>query len=182
MVKGDRNALLDAEKRGAILFFGKAKCNNCHTGPGLNKMAFAALGMPDLDGPGIYGTSNEDKEPLGRGGFTGNPDDNYKFKIPQLYNLKDSPFLGHGGNFTSVREVVEYKNAAIPARSEVPASQLAADFVPLGLTDAEMDDLTFFIENALYDPTLDRYNPASLPSGNCFPNNDARTKLDLGCD
>ncbi len=179
---GDNNAMLEVEKRGAVLFFGKANCSSCHSGPALNSMAFYALGMNDLDGQGIYGNSPAGAEELGRGSFTGNADDNYKFKVPQLYNLKDSPFLGHGGDFNSVREVIEYKNAAIPAKSDVPASQLADEFVPLGLTDQEMDDLTVFIENALYDPNLQRYDPNRLPSGFCFPNNDRQTKLDLDCN
>ena len=181
-LRGDQNAMLDVEKRGAILFFGKAKCNSCHYGPALNEMEFYALGMPDLDGPGIYGTSSQDAERLGRGSFTGNAEDNYKFKVPQLYNLRDSPFLGHGGTFRSVREVIEYKNDAVSAQAEVPNSQLAEEFVPLGLTDEEIDDLTAFIEGALYDANLFRYDPASLPSGFCFPNNDNKTRTDLGCN
>ncbi len=178
---GDRSAMFEREKRGAILFFGKAQCSNCHTGPALNEMAFYALAMPDLEGPGVYGTSPDKAENLGRGGFTKVEADNYKFKVPQLYNLKDSPFLGHGGTFRSVREVVEYKNAAIPANAAVPSSQLAAQFQPLNLTSDEIEDLTAFIENALRDPDLERYNPSALPSGFCFPNNDVRTRSDLGC-
>ena len=142
-------------------------------------MLLRSLGMNDLNGPGIVNGPTQD---LGRGGFTQNPEDNFKFKVPQLYNLKDSPFFGHGGNFTSVREVVEYKNAAVPQNSMVPASQLAADFHPLGLTENEITDLVNFIENALYDANLMRYVPDALPSGNCFPNNDAISIIDQGCD
>ncbi|MCB0664365.1 MAG: cytochrome-c peroxidase [Saprospiraceae bacterium] len=181
-LKGNGNAMFDDEKRGAILFFGKAKCVNCHTGPALNEMNFHGLGMKDLDGPGIYGTAVDKVENRGRGGFTNNPDDNYKFKVPQLYNLKDSPFYGHGGNFQSVKEVIEYKNQAIPENDRVPQSQLSDEFVPLGLTGEEIAQLTRFIENALYDANLNRYNPITLPSGFCFPNNDNFTKNDLGCN
>ncbi|MDP4826878.1 MAG: cytochrome-c peroxidase [Flavobacteriales bacterium] len=178
-LRGNYASMTDSEKRGAILFFSKAECNKCHNGPALNEMAFYALGMNDLNGPGIVNGPTQD---LGRGGFTQNPEDNFKFKVPQLYNLKDSPFFGHGGNFTSVREVVEYKNAAVPQNSMVPASQLAADFHPLGLTENEITDLVNFIENALYDANLMRYVPDALPSGNCFPNNDAISIIDQGCD
>ncbi len=181
-LSGDQNALFEVEKKGAILFFGKAGCVNCHTGPALNKMAFAALAMSDLDGPGIYGTAPDKVENLGRGGFTGVPADNYKFKIPQIYNLKDSPFYGHGGDFRSVREVIEYKNLAIPRNSQVPQEQLDPLFIPLNLTDEEITQLTAFVENGLYDAKLDRYNPISLPSGFCFPNNDVGTKNDIGCE
>ncbi|MEO0404568.1 MAG: cytochrome c peroxidase [Bacteroidota bacterium] len=139
-LRGNTNAMSDSEKRGATLFFTKAQCGNCHTGPALNSMTFYGLGMSDLDGPGIYGNSPDNSANLGRGGFTGNPADNYKFKTPQLYNLKDSPFFGHGGNFNSVREVVEYKNEAVPENESVPAVQLSELFVPLNLTEQEITD------------------------------------------
>jgi cytochrome c peroxidase len=59
---------------------------------------------------------------------------------------------------------------------------LAAEFRPLNLTDAQIDDLTAFIENALRDPNLGRYEPIGILSGNCFPNNDEQSKYDLGCN
>jgi cytochrome c peroxidase len=144
-------------------------------------MTFYALGMNNLDGPGVYGDFTQADARLGRASFTKNDADNYKFKTPQLYNLVDSPFLGHGGNFRSVREIVEYKNVAIPQNAEVPTGQLAAQFVPLGLNSDEITDLVTFIEGGLYDPNLGRYVPASIPSGNCLIVNDAQSKADLNC-
>ena len=179
-LKGDYDAMSESEKNGAILFFNKANCASCHNGPALNSMAFYALGMGNLEsGETEYDPNNNAHK--GRGGFTGNEEDNYKFKVPQLYNLKDSPFYGHGSTFNSVREVIEYKNNAIAEENMVPAGQLAKEFVPLNLTDEEIDQITDFIENSLRDPNLDRYDPPSLPSGNCFPNNDNTSKSDLGC-
>lgn len=180
-LKGDRNAMFEDEKRGAILFFGKARCFECHTGPALNQMEFYALGMGDLEGAGVFSEADEMAN-LGRGGFTQKEEDNYKFKVPQLYNLKDSPFYGHGGDFQSIRDVIIYKNEAIASNSSVPASQLAAEFVPLALTDEEIDHLTRFVESGLYDARLDRYDPTNLPSGFCFPVNDIASKSDLGCN
>ncbi|MEL6671156.1 MAG: cytochrome c peroxidase [Bacteroidota bacterium] len=181
-LQGDQDAMSETEKTGAILFFGEAGCVSCHQGPALNEMAFYALGMGDLEGNGIYGTGPDEKTKRGRGGFTGAAEDMYAFKVPQLYNLKDSPFYGHGGTFNSIREVVAYKNAGIPQVGGMPASILAADFQPLGLTSEEVDALTIFIERSLYDPSLYRYVPQDLPSGQCFPNNDASSKIDLDCD
>ena len=180
-LRGDVRAMDDKSKRGAILFFGEAGCVQCHTGPALNQMAFYALGMADLDGDGVYGSLDNDTK-KGRGGFTGDMEDMYKFKVPQLYNLRDVGFYGHGGNFTTIRDVVEYKNAAIAEHPEVPASQLAAAFVPLGLTDTEVEEIAAFLEYGLYDPNLLRYEPGTLLSGLCFPNNDAQSKEDLGCE
>ena len=180
-LKGNLNALSDAEKRGAILFFEKGECASCHTGPALNSMSFHALGMDDLDGPGVYGSVDVATE-KGRGGFTGKEEDNFKFKTPTLYNLINSPFYGHGGTFRSVKEVIEYKNEAIPSNPLVPLAQLADGFKPLGLTETEIEDLTVFIESSLNDRNLFRYEPATLPSGYCFPNNDNISQLDLGCN
>ena len=189
-LRGNRKAMSERQKRGAVLFFGEANCVTCHTGPALTSMTFNALGMNDLDGSYDIGRVNlnpfggtvpEDVR-RGRGGFTGRPEDNYKFKTPQLYNLKDGPFYGHGSSFSSVRQVVEYKNAAVAENPIVPASQLAPEFQPLGLTGTEIDDLIAFLEDALYDPRLDRYAPNRLPSGNCFPVNDPQAQEDLDCD
>lgn len=181
---GDQNAMTDTEKKGAILFFGKAACVSCHRGPALNSMAFYALGMDDLNGPGVYGTEGDgaNNANKGRGGFTGLEEDMYKFKVPQLYNLTDSRFYGHGGSFESVKEVIEYKNNAMASNPKVPQVQLAEDFVPLGLNSQEIDELVTFIESALRDPYLSRYQPQSLPSNNCFPNADLQSKIDLGCN
>jgi len=180
-LKGDAGAMDDDEKKGALLFFGKANCVSCHTGPALNSMAFYGLGMNDLSGEGTFNVKPEDSAHLGRGGFTQNPDDNYKFKVPQLYNLSDSPFYGHGGNFESIREVVEYKNEGVAQNVNVPQSQLAPNFRPLNLSEEEIDQLTAFIERALHDGNLQRYAPNNLASEMCFPNNDLQSKIDLGC-
>ena len=184
-LKGDKNAMSEQEKRGAILFFGDAQCGTCHTGPALNSMEFHALGMNDLNAIAetTYGSNASfDDAALGRGGFTGNASDNYKFKVPQLYNLSDSPFYGHGSTFRSIKAIVEYKNNGIAENSAVPSNQLSSEFKPLNLSHSEIDDLTAFLTTALYDSNLNRYVPTMLPSGNCFPNNDEISRGDLGCN
>ncbi len=178
---GDNTAMADNEKRGAIVFMEKGKCATCHTGPALNSMAFYGYGMNDLRVlNNVFQKGEEDHK--GRGGFTGLATDDYTYKVPQLYNMKDSPFLGHGASFNSIREVVEYKNNGVAEHTGVPTSQLSTEFKPLGLTDDEVADLTAFMETALYDANLKRYLPEALPSGNCFPVNDAQSKIDLGCN
>ncbi|OED40361.1 hypothetical protein AB833_12210 [Chromatiales bacterium (ex Bugula neritina AB1)] len=186
-LSGDHDSLNKKQLRGALLFFGKAKCVSCHTGPALSSRAgaseeemFFSIGFDDFD-PNhsqIHGAIDEATR-LGRGGFTGRMSDHYKFKIPQLYNLTDARVLGHGASFKTVREVIEYKNAAIPQNSQ--AENLASQFRPLGLRRKEISDLTAFIEEALYDSHLDRYVPGSLPSDSCFPMADFQAAIDLGC-
>lgn len=179
-LNGNYEALTEDEKIGAQIFFGKGQCIDCHTGPALNKMEFHALGLNEFDPSEVTFYNPEDPARFGRFSFTKNEEDRFKFKTPQLYNLRDLEFLGHGASMHSVREIIEYKNRAIAENPEVPAEVL--DLNPLNLTDAEIDQLTKFVENALYDTDLDRYVPSELPSGNCFPNNDVISREDLGCN
>jgi len=180
-LRGDKDAMTAEEKKGAQLFFGKANCYSCHSGPALNAMEFHALGMNDLQGAGVHGEVDMATK-KGRGGFTKNPEDDYAFKTPTIYNLKDVKFLGHGGSFASVKDIIEYKNAAVAQNSEVATTQLSPAFVPLNLTADEITQLTVFLESALYDGRLERYTPDSLPSDNCFPNADTASKSDMGCE
>jgi cytochrome c peroxidase len=182
-LRGETGALTAAEKRGALVFFGKAACVTCHTGPALSSMTFHALGMGDLDGADVIGEADPaDPIRFGRGGFTDCAEERYRFKTPQLYNLADHAAFGHGATFASIREVVVYKNDAVPQSPYVPPRRLSSHFQPLGLTEADIDDLTAFLEHGLYDPALHRYVPSALPSGNCFPANDAQSRRDLGCE
>lgn len=184
-LKGDTNALDETEKKGAIVFFGKGKCYECHTGPALNDKGFHAYGMDDFANTNdalLLFDHNMDKVKRGRGGFTNNPDDDYKFKTPTLYNLVDNGFYGHGGTFTSVKEVIEYKNNGVPQKTEVPSENLASQFGTIHLTEEEIDAMTAFITNSLRDPELNRYVPDAIISGSCFPNNDDISRVDLGCD
>ncbi len=180
-LKGDTSALSDDEIEGALVFFNDGKCYICHSGPGLNSMTFHALGMNDLAGENI--TTEVDLETRkGRGGFTGNPEDDFKFKTPQLYNLKDVSFYGHGGSFQTLKEVIEYKNNAIAENPEVPLNKLSPLFTSLDLNEDQINKLVVFLEHALYDSNLYRYVPTELPTGNCFPNADYMSAADLGCE
>lgn len=181
MLRGESHTMTDTEFEGALLFYGKAQCYQCHSGPGMNGMDFHAIGMKDLSGNSVIGEVDE-ATMKGRGGFTNNPADDYRFKTPTLYNLRDVTFFGHGGSFNSIKEVIDYKNRAIAENTNVPSDRLSPFFRPLELSDEEIDQLTLFLENALYDPNLSRYLPEETPLGNCFPNADAQSKIDLGCE
>lgn len=182
-LKGQENAMSEQEKNGALLFFGKAGCYKCHNGEALhNPTQFFAVGAKDLYETGqAIKTDVHDKRNLGRGGFTQNPADMFKFKVPQLYNMHGGSHFFHGSSKHSLREVVEYFNKAVPENARVPKEQLAPQFKPLNLTPSEIDDLVLFLERSLYDPQMDRFVPAQVLSGYCFPNNDQQSKNDLGC-
>lgn len=186
-LRGDTEALTVDQKKGALLFFDKAQCYQCHTGPALKSEGFYAWGLFDFNpeetiifDPSLRSFNIETQ--LGRGEFTGREQDNFKFKVPTLYNLKMNKFYGHGGSVTSVREVVAYKNAGIKQNAEIPDTQLAPQFGTTNLTTEEIDLLVDFLENGLYDATIARYAPAAVLSGNCIPNNDPQSRIDLGCD
>lgn len=186
-LRGNKNAMSTKQLKGAALFFGKADCVACHTGPALSSALDASaariffnVGFDNLDTSKnkVFGTVSEGVS-QGRGNFTGDSQDDFKFKVPQLYNLKDARVYGHGGSFKSIRQVLKYKNKGIPQRLDT--RNLAPEFQPLGLSSMELRELEAFLSTALHDPNLARYQPRKLPSGNCFPAADFKSALDLRC-
>ncbi len=171
-LRGDRSAMSSVELKGAIAFF-SSSCIQCHTGPNLASNNFAAVGFGDhpQDWTGLN---------LGRGAVTKQAEDDFKFKVPQLYNLADSHPHGHGASFNTIKEVVEYFNQAQPQKLEaLYAGNLSVWFRPLHLTPEEIDNLTAFLTTGLRDPNLIRYVPESIPSQLCFPNNDPESQRQL---
>ncbi|MBK8625596.1 MAG: hypothetical protein IPN86_08580 [Saprospiraceae bacterium] len=181
-LKGDEKAMTEQQKKGALLFFGKAGCNGCHFEKNLGSMRFEALGVDDLYEHGGLKTGPNDRRNLGRGGFTGRSEDMFKFRTPQLYNLGDSGPYFHGGSMETLEDVVRYFNNGKKQNQRVPDNQLSTFIKPLGLTEQEIKDLTEFLANGLKDPNLKRYVPESVLSGLCFPNNDPASKIDMGCN
>ena len=179
-LKGDRRALTENQKNGAMLFFGKAGCITCHNGPSFSSMKFYALGTQDMYELGGLNTSADDPRILGRGMFTGRESDMFKFKVPQLYNLKAYVTFFHGSSKNSIADVVEFKVKAKSENHKVSDNRVA--LVPRDLTDSEKENLIDFLTNALYDDNMERYAPESVLSGYCFPNNDALSRQEIGCD
>src|SRR5206468_5856479 len=109
-------------------------------------------------------------EDTGREEVTHNPDHVFKFRSLTLRQLKDARTFFHSGSFTSVRDVVRYFNAGVP---QDPTAGAAPTLDPrftnprgngtpagLGLTEAQIDDVTDFVENGLYDPSfVDTFQP-----------------------
>jgi cytochrome c peroxidase len=183
-LKGDYDALSDREKRGAIVFAGKGQCITCHTGPALKDQEFHAFGFGHFDDSNdaiVLDDAGFDMVKKGRGGFTGNSSDNYKFKTPTLYNLRDAAFYGHGATFNSIEEVVRYKNNT-SLQDQNASLNLASEMGAIDLTEEEISDLVYFLDKSLYDAELTRYVPGAVQSGNCFPNADPQSRIDLGCN
>jgi cytochrome c peroxidase len=129
---------------------------------------------------GGLNTEEDDPRYLGRGMFTGDEDDMYAFKVPQLYNLKDYVSFFHGSSKTSIEDVVDFKIAATSENEKVNQDRLAIS--PLILTGEERSNLIDFLTNALHDGNMNRYVPDSIQSGLCFPNNDPESRKDIGCN
>ena len=182
-LKGNDDAMTNDEKKGALLFFGKAKCASCHYNQNLGSNEFHALGVNDMDQHiDALDKNPNDRRNYGRGGFTMKEEDMYKFKVPGIYNMKDTPFYFHGSSKTSLKDVIEYKLNAEPENIRVSKNKMSYKLVKTTLTDTEKDQLISFLENALRDPSLERYKPDFVGSGLCYPNNDVVSQIDLGCN
>jgi len=183
-LKGDKEILTDQQKEGAILFFSKARCVVCHNGPAFSSNRFFALGVNDMDqrSDAVNNIGPELDRNGGRGAFTQEDEDLYKFKVPQLYNLKGNEHFFHGSSKSSIVDVIKYKSLAEYENQRVEDSRKPNEFQTLNLSDDEIAQLADFIENGLYDPTVLKFKPTSIISGNCFPNADELSIEQLDCD
>jgi cytochrome c peroxidase len=171
------------QKKGALLFFGKAGCAKCHNAPNLGGYSFHSIGTKDLyqEHPTSIRTSADDFRNMGRAGFTGESSQMNAFKVPQLYNTADYATYFHGSSKYSLDEVLNYKLSAVSENDNV--SQLSPSFTPVSLTAEEKANLLDFLENGLYDPNLaTKHTPAFILSGNCYPNNDQFSISLQGCN
>lgn len=101
---GENDALNEAQKRGALLFYGKARCYECHSGALFTDMKFHNIGAPQI-GPGVGEASPLD---LGRGGVTDNPQDRFKFRTPSLRNVALTGPWMHSGAYTDLETAVRH--------------------------------------------------------------------------
>ncbi len=131
---GDKTALSESAQRGHKLFFGKANCSACHSGPTFTDGAFHNIGM------GVKG----EKPDLGRFEHSKLEGDKSSFKTPGLREiLRTAPYM-HDGSHKTLKEVVEYYN-----KGGEPNPQLDEEIFPLKLTPQEVDDLVRFLEEGL---------------------------------
>ncbi|HEY6064102.1 MAG TPA: cytochrome c peroxidase, partial [Chitinophagaceae bacterium] len=123
---GNKNALSDAEKRGAILFFTKGKCVSCHAVNGNSNQMFSDFishnaGVPQIHPVFGVGTGNVPFSELacpnktvtgtldyGLEEFTGNSNDRYKFRSSPLRNLKVQTAFFHNGSFRELKDALDF--------------------------------------------------------------------------
>ncbi len=142
---GDDNAMSQAALRGMELFFGeKGDCFHCHVGPDFTD--------DEPRNTALYTVYKD----IGLARATGKDEDVGKFKTPTLRNAAlTAPYM-HDGSIKTLRDVVQHYN-----QGGQPNLNADALIRPLGLTDAEVDDLVAFLQS-LTDESLTT-NPAILP-------------------
>ena len=188
--RGQKNALTEDEKRGALIFFGSGNCVSCHAVSGESNEMFSdfrqhvagipqiapAVGNVTFDGLG----ANED---FGLEQVTGDPNDRYAFRTSPLRNLALQPTFFHNGCFTRLEDAVRYHLDAIgsaPSYNPVVAG-IAADLqgpqgpsapvlaridpalaTPLTLSNDEFDQLIAFLRTGLLDPGANAHDLRKL--------------------
>ena len=187
--RGDRAAMTGPEKRGALLFFGKAGCVKCHSVAGESNEMFSdftphAIAVPQIvpadtnspfDGPGV----NED---FGLEQITGDEKDRYMFRTSPLRNSALQPAFFHNGAFTTLEEAIAHHlDVNLSVKSYSPAGRLPDDLAgpmapmdpvlarrdalvrrPVRLTAKEFQDLVEFVRTGLLDSRATAENLAAL--------------------
>jgi len=100
-LRGNSSALMEEQKRGAILFYGKGRCASCHSGSFFSDFSFHSIGTPQ----GFFGPYSRHRD-IGRAAVTHRLEDLYLFRTPPLIDVKSTPPYGHNGAFATLREVV----------------------------------------------------------------------------
>ncbi len=163
---GNNESMSETAQRGFRLFTGKAGCVACHTigkdsaiftdnamhntglgyensiGSGVkSKRVTLAPGVfVDISSEVIESVGNPPPADVGQYEVTENPADRWKYKTPGLRNVAlTAPYM-HNGQFSTLREVVEFYN-----QGGVPNPLLDPVVRPLGLNDQDMDDLVAFM-------------------------------------
>jgi cytochrome c peroxidase len=182
----ENSALSPEQKRGAVLFFGRAQCASCHNGPFLGGQGFSNTGAPQI-GPGVGAAVPLD---FGFGEVIDNEFYRFAFRVAPLRNVELTAPYFHDGAYATLEAVVRHYNDVPSAMASFDPSQLAPavraqyhgggtiltdqlatlDFrvrTPLQLTETEMSELVAFLKS-LTDPaarTLTALTPPRVPSG-----------------
>jgi cytochrome c peroxidase len=132
-LQGQEQALNPQARAGLALFeSNRLGCAQCHQGPLLQADFFANNGLPD-------------SSDYGRGLFTLNDSDYYRFPVPSLRNVAVTAPYMHNASFTTLEEVLQhYARGGAGHRRQSPLIK------PFELTDAEVEQLLHFF-NSLTD-------------------------------
>ncbi len=190
---GNNEALDPNQVAGLELFYGKANCSACHTGPLLTDQKFYALALPPV-GPGRTRAFDPMPRDVGRMGETDQLEDAYRFRTPSLRNVAKTGPYGHNGSYASLEGIIRHhldpigslkkwdrNQLVMPAsarfaptdfaiwedRREMERLKSNIDIKPVSLSDGEIDSLIAFLD-ALTDPASIKGRlgkPDEVPSG-----------------
>ena len=162
--RGDQSAMTAAEKRGAVLFFGKANCVACHRTRGYANEMFSdfqnhRLGVPQLaprfglNSGNVHFDGPHEDEDFGAEQISGDRSDRYKFRTSPLRNIALAPTFFHNGCFTRLEDAIAHHlDPAASARGYDPNQAGVA--LDLHLSKAPIDkvlkDLDPLVEQPLY--------------------------------
>ncbi len=136
--RGDRQAMTSQQKRGALLFFGKAGCVQCHAVVGQSNEMFSDFQMHTIGVPQVapvfgVGTGNLEfagpgaDEDFGLEEFTGDSRDRYKFRTSPLRNVALQPAFFHNGCFTRLENAVRHHLNVIQSAHQYDAVAAGLD-------------------------------------------------------
>lgn len=157
---GNLSALSDSERNGKALFFGKARCAECHSGSNFSDGAFHKLSfLSDKNGVGT--------QDLGRNRFTKNASDIGFFATPSLRNIASTGPYFHNGSVGSLSEAVTLYTNADPIDDSVTKIDLSSDEVSdlTSFLEALSGDVPRILEPVFYD------SPAAIGSSQIFKAN-----------
>lgn len=100
-LSGKLDSISDKAKEGAVLFYGSARCGNCHSGNLLSDFQYHSIAAPQ----GYFGTSPLGQD-LGRAEVTHNVGDRYKFRTPPLVGVSNTAPYGHSGQFEDLESII----------------------------------------------------------------------------
>lgn len=153
-LQGDDDALSERQKKGALIFFGRGKCAECHIPPNFTDSDFHNIGVPSAgfeteemfpQNHKICGGIEEDIDP-GRAEVMflhASCSDLGKFKTPTLRNIAlSSPYM-HNGVFPSLEDVIHHyemlaRGVISPMIGTLDKRVIAAR---LGDAGGDMDDI-----------------------------------------
>ncbi|MDP1797896.1 MAG: cytochrome c peroxidase [Planctomycetaceae bacterium] len=141
---GDKTALSEAAQRGMKLFFGKANCSACHSGPNFSDSAFHNIGLDSAD--------------EGRMTISKMAGDKGAMKTPTLREIaKTGPYM-HNGSLKTLEEVVSHY---VKGGNNNPAQD--EEIFPLKISKEDETDLVTFMKEGLASASYPNIEKPELP-------------------
>lgn len=145
---GDKTALSEIAERGRKLFFSKANCSACHSGPNFSDNSYHNVGI---------GMDQKKPDP-GRVVVSRLEGDRGAFKTPTLREIaRTAPYM-HDGSLKTLEDVVEHY-----IKGGIANDYLDEDLFPLRLTADDKKDLVTFLVEGLSSPDYPDHKPPKLP-------------------